>query len=172
VCDRAIKSEGEGGSMMVSGQTTQTRRTAGEILRFLDRMMDAIVRVDLGDSGVAQLTLLELRTLMVLGGARRPMTIREIALEGETSIAQSGQATGRLRSRGLAERRGGGRGDDRAFSLTRRGGQLLGSLEAGRQSAVEMLISSLTPSDRLRLEGAAHLLGSDLDRLGAGVLAA
>lgn len=157
---------------MVSGETTETRRTAGELLRFLERMMDAIARVDLGDSAVAQLTLLELRVLIVLGGAPRPTTIREIALEGETSVAQSGHATGRLRARGLAERRGGGRGDDRAFSLTGKGVQLLRSLDAGRQSGVEMLISSLAPSDRLRLEGAAHLLGTDLDRLGAGVLAA
>jgi hypothetical protein len=58
--------------MTVSGQTTETRRTAGELLRFLERMMDAIVRVDLGDPAVAQLTLLELRILMVLGAARRP----------------------------------------------------------------------------------------------------
>jgi DNA-binding MarR family transcriptional regulator len=158
--------------MTVSGQTTETQRTAGELLRFLERMMEAIVRVDLGDPAVAQLTLLELRVLMVLGGARRPRTIREVALEEETSMAQTGHATERLRARRLAERRGGGRGEDRAFSLTRRGAQLLRSLETGRQGAVEALISSLAPSERLRLSGAAHLLGTDLDRLGAGAIAA
>lgn len=158
--------------MMVSKQTTDARRTAGELLGFLERMMEAIVRVDLGDPAVAQLTLLELRILMVLDGAREPRTIREVALEVETSAAQSGHATERLRARGLAERRGGGRGQDRAFSLTRHGAQLLRSLEAGRQGAVETLISSLAPSERLRLEGATHLLGHDLDRLGAGALGA
>jgi hypothetical protein len=49
---------------------------------------------------------------------------------------------------------------------------VLRSLEAGRESAVEGLISRLAPTERLRVEGAAHLLGHDLDRLAGGLLAA
>jgi DNA-binding MarR family transcriptional regulator len=108
---------------------------------------------------------------MVLGDTETA-TLSELAQRSETSIGQSGQATEKLRSRGLAERRGGGRGPERAFSTTSRGRRLLRSLKAGRQSAVEGMISTLAPKQRLRLEGAAHLLGSDLDRLSSGLLAA
>jgi hypothetical protein len=37
-------------------------------------------------------------------------------------------------------------------------------------AALERFLSSLAPSERLRLEGAIHLLGDDLDRLGRGAL--
>jgi hypothetical protein len=44
---------------MTTQQQSEVRRTARELLRFLEQMMDAIVRVDLGDPAVAQLSLLE-----------------------------------------------------------------------------------------------------------------
>jgi DNA-binding MarR family transcriptional regulator len=158
--------------MIESAEAVESRRTARELLRFLEERMRTIARVDLGDPGVAQLTLLEMRVLMALGEAGQALLIREVAEGTETSAGQSGQAADRLRGLGLAERAGGGRGEERAFAITRRGRHLLRSLEAGRQAAVERFISRLGPSERLRLEGAAHLLGHDLDRLSNGMLAA
>jgi DNA-binding MarR family transcriptional regulator len=157
--------------MIETAQSVEGRKTARELLRFLEEMMRTIARVDLGDPGAAQLTLLEMRILMALAEAGRALRIEEIACAAETSAGQSGQAADRLRGLGLAERAGGGRGEERAFAITLRGRRLLRSLEAGRQAAVERFIARLGRSERLRLEGAAHLLGSDLDRLSAGMLA-
>jgi DNA-binding MarR family transcriptional regulator len=158
--------------MIETAEAIESRKTARELLRFLEEMMRTIARVDLGDPGVAQLTLLEMRVLMALGEARHSLRIDELAGLIETSAGQSGQAADRLRGLGLAERAGGGRGEKRAFAISSRGRRLLRSLEAGRQSAVERFISQLGRSERLRLEGAAHLLGRDLDRLSEGMLAA
>jgi DNA-binding MarR family transcriptional regulator len=158
--------------MIETAEVAESRKTARELLRFLDEMMRTLARVDLGDPGAAQLTLLEMRILMALGEARVALRIRDLAGVTETSTGQSGQAADHLRGLGLAERAGGGRGEERAFALTRRGRRLLRSLEAGHQAAVEGFIARLSRSDRLRLEGAAHLLGRDLDRLSSGMLAA
>lgn len=158
--------------MIETAEAVESRKTARELLRFLEEMMRTIARVDLGDPGVAQLTLLEMRILMVLGEGGRALAIHQVAQLMEASAGQTGQAADRLRGLGLAERAGGGRGEERAFAITRRGRRLLRSLDAGRQAAVERFISRLGRSERLRLEGAAHLLGSDLDRLSNGMLAA
>jgi DNA-binding MarR family transcriptional regulator len=158
--------------MIETAQTVESRRTARELLRFLEEMMRTIARVDLGDPGVAQLTLLEMRILMALGEAGRALRIAEVAELAETSAGQSGLAADRLRGLGLAERAGGGRGEERAFAITSRGRRLLSSLDAGRQAAVEGFIAGLGRPERLRLEGAAHLLGRDLDRLSNGMLTA
>ena len=157
--------------MIETAEVVESRKTARELLRFLEEMMSTIARVDLGDPGVAQLTLLEMRILMTLGEAGHAIPIAEVAAISETSAGQSGQAADRLRGLGLAERSGGGRGEERAFAITRRGLRLLRSLEAGRQAAVERFISRLGRPERLRLEGAAHLLGHDLDRLATEMLA-
>ena len=45
------------------------------------------------------------------------------------------------------------------------------SLEASRQAAIEGFISGLSRTERLRLDGAAHLLGG-LERLSHGMLVA
>jgi DNA-binding MarR family transcriptional regulator len=148
-----------------------SRKTARELLRFLEEMMRTIARVDLGEPGAAQLTLLEMRILMTLGEAERAVPIRAVAELSETSAGQSGHAAERLRALGLAARAGGGRGERRAFAITARGRRLLHSLDASRQAAVEGFIARLGRSQRLRLEGAAHLLGRDLDRLSDGMLA-
>jgi DNA-binding MarR family transcriptional regulator len=153
-------------------QQAETHKAARELLRFLEELMQAVARVDLGDAAVAQLTLLEFRLMLALGEAQGPISLRDLARCAGTSVGEGGHATERLRSRALAERRGGGRGLERSFAITRRGRALLQSLEAGRQTAVEGLISSLAPAERLRVEGAAHLLGRDLDRLAEGLLAA
>jgi DNA-binding MarR family transcriptional regulator len=157
--------------MIETAQPAEGRKTARELLRFLEEMMRTIARVDIGDPGVAQLTLLELRILMALGDAGKPLPIGEIASISETSLGQSGQAADRLRALGFAERGGGGRGDERAFTITLCGRRVLRSLAAGRQAAVEGFIARLGRSERLRLEGAAHLLSRDLDRLSSGMLA-
>jgi DNA-binding MarR family transcriptional regulator len=148
------------------------QRMARELLRFLDGIMRAIARVELGDPGVARLTLLEMRLLTALAEAGQPMSLVELADLTETGVGQTAQATDRLRALGLAERAGGGRGWERAFLIALRGRRLLDSLEAGRQAAVERFIAGLDKAERLRLEGAAHLLGRDLDRLSKGMLAA
>ena len=158
--------------MIETAQSAEGRKTARQLLLFLEQMMRTIARVDLGDPGVAQLTLLEMRILLVLGEAGRALQIGEFAQASEISAGQSGQAADRLRGLGLAECVGGGRGEERAFAITARGRRLLRSLEAGRQAAVERFIAGLDRSERLRLEGAAHLLGRDLDRLSSGLLAA
>jgi DNA-binding MarR family transcriptional regulator len=158
--------------MIETAQSAEGRKTARQLLLFLEEMMRTIARVDLGDPGVAQLTLLEMRILLVLGEAGRALQIGEVAQASEISAGQSGQAADRLRGLGLAERVGGGRGEERAFAITARGRRLLRSLEASRQAAVERFIAGLGRSERLRLEGAAHLLGRDLDRLSSGLLAA
>jgi len=146
--------------------------TARELLRFLDEMMRAIGRVDLGDPGIAQLTMLEMRTLLVLGEAGRAMEIRELAGRSDSSLGESGQACNGLRSRGLVERAGGGRGSERALRISSRGRRLLASLEAARRAAVERFLGSLSGPERLRVDGAAHLLGGELERLSRGMLAA
>jgi DNA-binding MarR family transcriptional regulator len=147
-------------------------KTAAELLRFLNEMMRAMARVDLGDPGVAQLTFLEMRILVTLGECGRAIEIHELAQLSHTSLGQSGQACDALRGRGLADRAGGGRGPERALVITAGGRRLLASLEATRRAAVESLISGLGRSERLRLDGAAHLLGHDLERLSRGMLAA
>jgi DNA-binding MarR family transcriptional regulator len=158
--------------MIETAEVAERRRTARELLRFLEEMMRTIAQVDLGDPGVAQLTLLEMRILMVLGESGGALTVHAVAAMTETSTGRSGQATDRLRGLGLAERAGGGRGTERAFAISARGRRLLRALEASRESAVERFIARLGRSERLRLEGAAHLLGHDLDRLSGGMLAA
>jgi DNA-binding MarR family transcriptional regulator len=158
--------------MTDTAEVVEGRKTARELLRFLEEMMRTIARVDLGEPGAAQLTLLEMRILLAIGEAGRALWIGEIASVSETSAGQSSQAADRLRGLGLAERAGGGRGEERAFAITLRGQRLLRSLEAGRQAAVEGFIARLGRAERLRLEGAAHLLGRDLDRLSSGMLAA
>jgi DNA-binding MarR family transcriptional regulator len=153
-------------------QVSDGRKMARELLRFLDKMMQAIARAELGDPGVAQLTLLEMRILTSLAEAGRPIQLGELADLGEASIGQTGHVMDRLRRRGLAERAGGDRGRDRAFVIARAGRRLLGSLETARRRAVEAYITRLSKAERLRLEGAAHLLGRDLDRLSEGMLSA
>jgi DNA-binding MarR family transcriptional regulator len=151
-------------------QAGDGRKMARELLRFLDKLMQAIARVELGDPGAAQLTLLEIRILATLAETGRPIRLGELADLGEASAGQTGQVMDRLRRRGLAERAGGDRGQDRAFVIARAGRRLLGSLEAARRRAVESYITRLSKAERLRLEGAAHLLGPDLDRLSEGML--
>jgi DNA-binding MarR family transcriptional regulator len=153
-------------------KATDGRRMARQLLRFLDEVMQAIARVELGDPGVAQLTLLEMRILRTLAEAGQPLRLVELAHSTEASAGQTGQATDRLRALGLAERAGGGRGRERAFLIARRGRRLLAALDAGRQAALEGFIARLGKAERLRLEGAAHLLGRDLDRLSEGMLSA
>jgi hypothetical protein len=55
--------------MIETAQSAEGRKTARQLLLFLEEMMRTIARVDLGDPGVAQLTLLEMRILLVLVGA-------------------------------------------------------------------------------------------------------
>jgi DNA-binding MarR family transcriptional regulator len=150
----------------------QSRKTAKELLRFLEEMMRTIARVDLGEPGAAQLTLLEMRILIALGETGRALRIRDLAELTEASAGQSGQAAERLRGLRLAERAGGGRGEERAFAITGRGRRLLRAIDASRQAAVERFIARLGRRERLRLEGAAHLLGRDLDRLSEGMFPA
>ena len=157
--------------MSTTTQPHEVRATARQLLRFLDEMMRTIVRVELGDPALAQLTLLEMRVLIALGDRESAIALREIAAAAETSVGQAGQASDRLRGRGLVERAGGGRGERRALAITRRGRRLLASLAASRQAGVERFLAELGPSERLRVEGAAHLLGRDLDRLAGGMLA-
>lgn len=156
---------------MIETHEAENRKTARELLRFVEQLMRTIAGVDLGDPGAAQLTLLEMRILLALGDAGEARRVGEIAGLTATSTGQSGQAANRLRGLSLVERVGGGRGEERAFALTRRGRRMLRSLEASRQRAVEGFIARLGRSERLRLEGAAHLLGRDLDRLSNGMLA-
>jgi DNA-binding MarR family transcriptional regulator len=99
---------------------------------------------------VAQLTLLEMQVLTALAEAGRPIAVGELAGLTEASLRQTGQATDRLHSLGLAERAGGSRGWERAFSIARGGRRLLGSLDAGRQAAVEGFIARLGTVERLR----------------------
>src|SRR3954447_6263610 len=112
-------------------------RTARELLRFLNEMMRTIAQVDLGQAGIAELTLLELRVLVAVGESGQAMEIRELAELGETSVGQSSQACHGLRSRGLIDRAGGGRGPERTVAISSRGRRLLSSLAASRQVAVE-----------------------------------
>jgi DNA-binding MarR family transcriptional regulator len=147
-------------------------RTARDLLRFLDELMRAIARVELGNPGVAQLTLLEMRILTSLAELGKPVRLSELADLTEVSVGQTGQATDRLRTLRLVQRLGGGRGPERSFAIVPRGRRLLASLEARRQRGVEGFIAELGRAERLRLEGAAHLLGRDLDRLSEGMLAA
>jgi DNA-binding MarR family transcriptional regulator len=120
---------------------------------------------------VAQLTLLERRILTSLAEAEKPMRLSDLADRTEASVGQTGQATARLRTLRLLQRLGGGRGRERSFAIAPRGRRLLASLAARRQRAVEGFIAELARAERLRLEGAAHLLGRDLDRLSEGMLA-
>src|SRR5947208_15699777 len=115
--------------MIANEQALEVRTTVRELLRFLDEMMRVIVRVDLGDPAVAQLTLLEMRILMTLGDSgKKAVALREIAQATRASARDSGQASDRLRRRGLVERTAGGRGEERAFTITLRGRRLIGSL--------------------------------------------
>jgi DNA-binding MarR family transcriptional regulator len=147
------------------------KRAARLLLRFLDDVMRAIARVELGDPGVAQLTLLEMRILTSLAEAGGPTSLSDLARRSEAGTGQTGQATAHLRGLKLAERAGGGRGSEREFVIASRGRQLLSYLQAARQRAVEGFIARLDETERLRVEGAAHLLGRDLDRLSNGMVA-
>ncbi len=148
------------------------RQTARELARFLDRVMGAIARVELGDAGIAPLSLVEIRILIVLADRPTPLSIGELAALAALSVGRSGQAAARLTALGLAERVGGGRGSDRTIALTGGGRRLLGRHQAARERAIEGFIARLGESERLRLEGAVHLLGRDLDRLADRMLGA
>jgi hypothetical protein len=54
-------------------------RTARDLLRFLDELLRAIARVELGNPGVAQLTLLEMRILTSLAEAGKPVRLSDLA---------------------------------------------------------------------------------------------
>jgi DNA-binding MarR family transcriptional regulator len=157
--------------MIETAQPRREGKTARELLRFLDEVMRAIVRVDLGDPGVAQLTLLEMRVLVALGDSGQAMGIRELAGMTGRSPGEAGQACHALRRRNLAERAGGGRGPDRAIRISSHGRRVLAALRASRQAAVEKFVAGLSRPERLRLDGAAHLLGGELERLSRGMLA-
>ena len=146
-------------------------QTARELLRFLGRVMPALAEVDLGAPGVGELTLVEMRILIALGESQDALALRDLAGLTGTSAGYCGQAADGLCSRGLAERVRGGRGPDRAIRISPHGRRLLASLEVKRQAALESFIDGLGPSEQLRLDGAAHLLG-DLGRLSRGMLAA
>jgi DNA-binding MarR family transcriptional regulator len=169
---KPIPEAARGGLMIETAEEVQSRKTARELLRFLEEMMRTIARVDLGEPGASQLTLLEMRILIALGEAGEALRIRDIASLTAASAGETGQAAERLRVIGLSERAGGGRGEERAFAITGRGRRLLGSLDSSRQAAVERFIARLGRRERLRLEGAAHLLGRDLDRLSEGMFPA
>jgi DNA-binding MarR family transcriptional regulator len=151
-------------------KSTDEKTAARSLLRFLDDVMRAIVRVELGDPGIAQLTLLEMRILTSLAEAGGPTSLSELARRNEAGTGQTGQATAHLRGLRLAERAGGGRGSDREFVIASRGRRLLSYLQSSRQRAVEGFIARLDETERLRVEGAAHLLGHDLDRLSGGMV--
>ena len=153
-------------------ERSDRRRTARDLLRFLDELMRAMARVELGNPSVAQLSLLEMRILSSLAEAGEPVRLSDLADRTAVSAGQTGQATDRLRTLRLVQRLGGGRGRERSFAIAPGGRHLLASLEARRQRAVEGFIARLGGAERLRLEGAAHLLGRDLDRLSEGMLAA
>src|SRR4029450_10218241 len=95
--------------MIDAERTGDGRKMARELLGFLDELMQAFARVDLGDPGAAQLTLLEMRILTSLAEAGRPIRLSELADLGGAGIGQTGQAMDRLRSRGLAKRADGDR---------------------------------------------------------------
>jgi DNA-binding MarR family transcriptional regulator len=154
------------------GKSRDAKRAAHLLLRFLDDVMRAVGRVELGDPGIAQLTLVEMRILSALAEAGTPVSLHDLARRTEAGEGQTGQATARLRALELAERAGGGRGSEREFVIASRGRRLLSYLENARQRAVEGFIARLDETQRLRVEGAAHLLGPDLDRLSKGMLAA
>jgi DNA-binding MarR family transcriptional regulator len=157
---------------MNDGRKARDEKTvARELLRFLDEVMRAIARAELGDPGVAQLTLVEIRILRALAETGQPASISDLARITKARAGQTGQATARLRGLRLADRAGGGRGAERAFAIAPRGRRLLGYLDSVRQQAVEGFIARLGETERLRVEGAAHLLGRDLDRLSKGMLA-
>src|SRR5262245_41211725 len=101
--------------MTDSDEAGDVRRLARELLRFLDEVMRAIARIELGDPGVARLTLLELRLLTALAETGEPMSVIELSDLTEAGVGETGQATHRLRVLGLTERAGGGRGWERAF---------------------------------------------------------
>ncbi len=153
-------------------ETKSDRQTARELAQFLDRVTPAIARVDLGDAGIAPLSLLELRILIALADSATALSIGELAALAALSVGQSGQAAARLSGLGLTARVGGGRGSERTIALTRRGRRLLGRLEAARERTIEGFIARLGETERLRLEGAVHLLGRDLDQLADRMLAA
>lgn len=152
-------------------QQAATRRTAHGLLCFLDEMMQVIVRVEVSDPDVAPLSVLELSLLMAIAEASAPATVRELAEQSGMSLTQCEDVKEELKKKRLTERISDARGTDRGLSLTPRGRQLLQTLEADRQGALEDLIAQLAPADRLRVEGATHLLGHDLDRLSGGMLA-
>jgi hypothetical protein len=157
---------------MIATESQENGKTARELLRFLDELMCSLARVDLGEPGVAQLTLAEMRILAALAEAGRALSIDELAALSDSSAGEAGQAATHLRHRRLAERVGGGRGQERSFAITLRGRQVLRSVADARSKAVEAFIAQLNDAQRLRLEGAVHLLGRDLDRLSEGMLAA
>lgn len=145
------------------------KRAARSLLRFFDDVGRGIARVELGDPGIARLTLLEMRILTSLAEAGRPTSLRELARRNEAGPGQTGQATAHLRGLRLAERAGGGRGSAREFVIASRGRRLLSCLKSARERALEGFIAGLGETERLRVEGAAHLLGRDLDRLSKGM---
>jgi DNA-binding MarR family transcriptional regulator len=158
---------------MSDERKARDRKTAArELLRFLEEVMQAIARAELGEPGIAQLTLMEMRILTALAEAGQPASLSDLARITEAGTGQTGQATARLRGLRLAERVGGGRGSERVFVIAPRGRRLLSYIEAARQRAVEGFIARLGEAERLRVEGAAHLLGRGLDRLSKGMLAA
>jgi hypothetical protein len=156
---------------MNDARRSDGERTAARLLlRFLDDVMRAIARVELGNPGIAQLTLLEMRILTSLDEAGGPTSLSELARRSDAGAGETGHAAAHLRGLKLAEPAGGGRGSDREFVIASRGRRLLSYLHTARQRAVEGFIARLDETERLRVEGAAHLLGRDLDRLEKGAL--
>lgn len=147
------------------------RSLARRLTSIFDELLRSVARVDPGQPEAAQLTLQQIQILLALEEAPGASSLHALAASADLSVGQIGQVAVRLIGLRLVERVGGGRGPDRTFTLTSQGRRVLRQLESARARALEGFVARLNERERMRMQGAVHLLGGDLDRLSRGIFA-
>ncbi|WP_051425998.1 MarR family winged helix-turn-helix transcriptional regulator [Jiangella gansuensis] len=122
---------------------------------FLRQIGCARAESDLNSMVELDLSISQLRCLVVLARHAEPIPINEIADAVDLTLATAGRNVDRLVTHGLVARR-----EDpsdrriRRVSLSDRGRDVIADVDAARRSALLAFARSLNPSDRERLHAA------------------
>jgi DNA-binding MarR family transcriptional regulator len=117
------------------------------------------------DEATDNFNIAELHLLHALEATGGEASADELRRSAGLEAVPAARGLARLRGTGLVE--GGKRN---LFVLTVRGRAMLERMRQARVRALERFVAALAPTERMRLEGALHLLGDDLDRLSRGAL--
>ena len=139
--------------------------SAAAVLDRLDRLAVELVAATnsaIGEVGAGELSFLQWRTLVVLGGADGPLRLHEIAERVGASMPSASRLVERMHRRGLvSSERDPGDGRARLITLTEQGELVRSRVVARRRSIIEAGIRGVPTSVGL---------ADELDRILEGLL--